>query len=365
MKILVASDSFKGTMSSQVIGRIVQQELAPAHQVDYLPVSDGGEGLLDAWQVVSPGTRIKCVSQDPTGIEITCEYILTNDKCAIIESAVTVGLGLVPESKRNPMNTSSYGLGLLIIDALRNGAQKVYIGLGGSAVNDGGVGLLMAMGVKMFNGNGEEITEKGGRVLNRISSMDISALDPWIQAASFYAVCDVDNSLVGSHGATQVYGPQKGANPTMVEVLEQGMVVLAEVVSKLTGNDYADVSGAGAAGGLGFCLKSFFHAPLLKGFYALINLIGLESRISQYDLIITGEGKLDTQTESGKVPLGMLRLGEKYNIPVICLCGMNESTRDLGFYKVYSIVPGLATLKESLEAPELYLRKLIRHEIIR
>ncbi|MFH0761337.1 MAG: glycerate kinase [Bacteroidota bacterium] len=364
MKILVASDSFKGTMSSREIGRIVQQELAPAHQVDYLPVSDGGEGFLDSLQGLYPGQLRQARSQDPLGREIICQYILSDDKTAIIESAVTVGLGLLAESERNPMNAGTYGLGLLIGDGLRQGAERVYIGLGGSAVNDGGAGLLTAMGVGIFDKSGVEIKENGGKVLNRIAALDTSALDSWIQAASFYAVCDVDNPLLGPRGATRVYGPQKGADPAMVESLEEGMTIWAEVVKRETGQDDADVPGAGAAGGLGFCLKSCFNARLIRGIDAQVDLTGLEGRISQYDLIITGEGKLDRQTKSGKVPLGMLRLGEKYHIPVVCLCGLNESTGDMGFKKVFSIVPQHASYVESIAAPELSLLKLIRDEVI-
>lgn len=364
MKILVASDSFKGTMSSREIGRIVQQELAPIHQVDFLSVSDGGEGLLDSLQELFPGQICRARSQDPLGREITSPYIFSVDHTAIIESANTVGLELLAAHEQNPMNASSYGLGLLLGDALSRGAERIYIGLGGSAVNDGGVGMLRAMGVKMFDGNGDEIREDGGKVMGRVSAMDTTALDSRIQAVAFYAVCDVDNPLLGSRGAARVYGPQKGADPVMLEALEMGMTSLAEVVKKLTGHDSSAEPGAGAAGGLGFCLKSFFHARLMKGMDALADWTGLENQIMQYDLIITGEGKLDHQTESGKVPLGMLRLGEKHHIPVLCLCGLNESMRDMGFKKVFSIVPRYASLSESKASPEFYLRKLIRDEVI-
>lgn len=364
MKILVASDSFKGTMSSREIGRIIQHELAPFHHVGYLPVSDGGEGFLDALQETFPGQLHTASCQDPLGREITCQYILSDDKTAIIESAVTAGLCLLAETERNPMITSSYGLGLLLRDALRQGAERVYIGLGGSAINDGGVGLLQAMGAVLSDGNGEDIRESGGKVLRRIAAVDTSTLDSWIHAASFYAVCDVDNPLLGARGSTRVYGPQKGADTAMLDALEEGMTRVAEVVKKVTGRDDSEVPGAGAAGGLGFCLKSFFNARILKGMDALADLTGLEDRISQYDLIITGEGKLDDQTGSGKVPLGMLRLGEKYHVPVLCVCGLNESTSDMGFKKVFSIVPQHASLSESKASPEYFLRKLIRDEII-
>ena len=364
MKILVAADSFKGTLSSSEIGRIVQQELASYHQVDFLPVSDGGEGFLDAWQEVRPGQSLTIHSQDPLGREIDCRYILCDDRTAIIESAVATGLGLLAETERNPLNANSYGLGLLVRDALRRGAVKLYIGLGGSAVNDGGVGLLMAMGVKILDKNGVEIREFGGKVMSRIAAMDTSDMDPRVQAASFYAVCDVDNPLLGPRGATRVYGPQKGADPAMVDLLEEGMINLAAVVARVTGSDDATVPGAGAAGGLGFCLKSFLNARLIVGMDALAYLTGLRDRIGEYDLIITGEGKLDQQTRFGKVPLGMLRLGEKYQVPVLCLCGLNESDGDHGFKKVFSIVPRHGSLAESMASPEFFLRRMIREEVI-
>jgi glycerate 2-kinase len=364
MKILVASDSFKGTLTSIEIGRIVKQELEPPHEVRSLPVSDGGEGMLEAWQAIFPGRLIDCRSVDPLGREINCRYLLTPDHTAVVESAVAVGLELLTNNERNPMIAGSYGLGLLLNDALGRGAERIYIGLGGSAVNDGGVGMLMALGVRLFDRQGQEIAESGGRVLPRIAAMDTSALETWTRPASFYAVCDVDNPLNGPRGATRVYGPQKGANPEMVEVLEFGMSNLAEVAGKAAGNNYAGDAGTGAAGGLGFCLKSFFNARLMNGMDALIDLTGLEDRIKAYDLIITGEGKLDRQTEAGKVPSGMLRLGHRHQTPVICLCGLSELTGDYGFKKIFTVVPGHASFEESMASPEFYLRKLIRDEVI-
>lgn len=363
MKILVASDSFKGTLTSREVGRIVQEELAPAHQVDCLPVSDGGEGLVDALQGLFPGHLREICGMDPLGRKIPCRYIFTADKTAIIESAEAAGLGLLAESERNPMNSSSYGLGLLIDDALRQGAERVYIGLGGSAVNDGGTGLLRAIGVRLLDKKGEEIREDGGKILSRINALDTSALDPVIQRASFFALCDVDNPLLGPRGATCVYGPQKRASPEMLAELEKGMASFARLVMKDTGHDFTTEPGAGAAGGLGFCLISYFNAKLLKGFEAFGELTGLEEKISGHDLIITGEGKLDGQTESGKVPVGMLRLGVKHHIPVLCICGLDESGRDMGFKKIYSIVPVHASIAESLASPGSSLRKLIRNEV--
>ncbi len=364
MKILVASDSFKGTMTSREVGRIIREELAPFHEVDYLPVSDGGEGFLDAWSEVFPGRRITITGQDPLGREIICEYLISGDRTAIIESAVTIGLGLLTETEQNPMDAGSFGLGILVRDALQRGAKNIYIGLGGSAVNEGGVGMLQALGVKILDRNGHEINASGGKVLSLVAGMDISGIDPVITGASIYAVCDVDSPLLGPRGATRVFGPQKGADPVMIEMLETGMANLSKVAIKVTGNDYSDTPGAGAAGGLGFSLKSFFDARIINGIDALVQMTGLEDRISQYDLIITGEGKLDSQTESGKVPYGMLRLGEKHHIPVVCVCGVNESVENMGFEKILSIVPGIASLEESKSHPDFFLKKMIREELV-
>ena len=364
MKILVASDSFKGTMASSKIGRIVQEELSPFHDVDWMPVSDGGEGFVDAWRPFFPGRLVTTGCRDPLGRAITCSWFLTDDKTAIIESASAVGLGWLAETERNPMVASSYGLGMVILDAIRQGAEKVYTGLGGSAVNDGGLGLLRALGARILDCNGQEVSDDGGRVLSRLSAIDTSAMEPLFRNVTVFAVCDVENPLLGPLGATRVYGPQKGATPAMVEALEAGMAHLAEVAGTATGLDFRDTPGAGASGGLGFCLMSFLGAKMLKGMEALLHMTRLEERIGAFDLIITGEGRLDDQTGSGKVPAGILRLGQLHKIPVICLCGLNESTTDMGFREIFPIVPQLASVNESMASPDFYLRKILREEVI-
>lgn len=359
MKILVASDSFKGTLLSGDIGRIVRQELEPAHQVDYLTVSDGGEGFLDAWGELFPGVLCTAGSVDPLGRKISCTYILSG-KTAILESAVTIGLGLLAESERDPMLASSYGLGMLIRDAVNRGAEKVYIGLGGSAVNDGGAGMIRAMGGRLLDADGQDINDSGGRILGRIAAVDPAGFWDKIRDIEIFAVCDVESPLLGPTGATRVYGPQKGAGQAIVEELEAGMASFAGVVQRMTGRDLASLPGAGAAGGLGFALSGFFRARLMKGIDALIEMSGLEEQISRYDLIITGEGKLDQQTHAGKAPLGMLRLGQRHQIPVICLCGQDESNGKSGFHAVYAIVPRWASPEQAMARPEDYLCRMIR-----
>lgn len=364
MKILVASDSFKGTLRSADIGRIVKEVLEPVHQVDYLSVSDGGEGFLDAWRAHFPGSERTLLSCDPLGREITCSYLLTDDGTAIIESAVVSGLNLLSENERDPLIADSYGLGLLIGDALKQGANRVFIGLGGSAVNDGGIGLLRALGIRFYDPSGNEILQTGGGMAGRIAGMDMAALEAINRQATFIAICDVDNPLLGPRGATPVYGPQKGADAIAMETLESGLTSYASVVKQISGTDYSTFPGAGAAGGLGFCLKSFLGARLLNGMEALIDLTQLHDRIGDYDLIITGEGRLDEQTESGKAPLGMLRLGQEHAVPVICLCGENRSMRNPGFREIFAVVPGFATLEEAMASPvETFTRMILLSRI--
>ncbi len=364
MKILIASDSFKSTLSSRDVGKIVQEELAPYHTADFYPWSDGGEGFLESWEGLFPGHLHTIPCKDPLGNDIACSYILTDDHTAIIESAKSCGPGLLKKSEWNPLRSGTFGLGLLVRDALARGARKVHIGLGGSVTNDGGIGLLMAMGARLTDHQGIEIVIPEAGEMVKIAGMDLREMIPRFRGGTFFAVCDVDNPLLGPQGATRVYGPQKGASPAMVETLEAGMTNLAGVAKKTTGQDYSGFPGAGAAGGLGFCLKSFFGADLLPGTAVLANLTGLDEEAHRYDLIITGEGRLDKQTASGKVPMGMIRLGKKYSLPVACICGINELEGDIGFARIFAVVPTHATAEESISQPELCLRRMIRSELI-
>jgi glycerate kinase len=364
MKILVASDSFKGTLTSLEVGQIIESELRDDHNIDIVPVSDGGEGFLGSMRLVFPGDERTVRCPDPLGKEISCSYIISDGGIALIESAAACGLGLLADRDRNPMRAGTYGLGVLMRDALHQGVRTIYIGLGGSMTNDGGAGLMRALGVKLLDDEGKEILQEGGRVLKSIAELDLSGLDMRAKEARIIVIGDVDNPLLGERGATRVYGPQKGADAVMVEDLEAGMVRYAAVVSQKFGVDYSDDPGVGAAGGLGFCLRAFLGARIYRGIEAMIELAGLEERVRGYDLIITGEGKLDRQTGSGKVPLGILRLGERYRVPVICLCGVDESGGAYSFERVFPIVPGHGTMEESLAETGTRFRKLIREELI-
>lgn len=364
MNILVASDSFKGTLSSKRVGLIVKEELSHDHHVKTISVSDGGEGLIESFQDYYPGQIREVIASDPLGREIQCQYILLSDqKKAIIESAMICGLPLLDVTERNPLITSTFGLGQLMKDAVNQGVKNIFIGLGGSSTNDAGIGLLSAMGVRFFDANGYELSDLGGKALASIASMDTTNIDAIKNEIAIQAICDVDNPLTGNLGATMTFGPQKGGSPQMLEVIEKGMVSFAQIVKNKVGHDFSSSPGAGAAGGLGFCLKSFFNASLNRGIETVLDLAGIDQQLNDIDLIITGEGKIDKQTEGGKVPLGLLQRGLQHQIPTICICGINEAENLTGFEKIFSVVPIHASREESLKNPEFFLRKMIQQEI--
>lgn len=365
MKILVLSDSFKGSLSSLDIGQIIQEELRPEHLVDFLPVSDGGEGFLESWQAFFNGSIVKQQIPDPLFREIEAGFLLTDQQTAIIESAKVCGLELLRKEERNPLHTSTFGLGKIIQAAIQKGAREIYLGLGGSATNDGGMGLLQALGGRFLDSNGQEIQESGGIALQKVHKIEFESISHLIQSIKFYGICDVRNPLLGPQGATKVYGPQKGATPDHIQLLESGMQVFAETTIQTIHRDFSSVPGAGAAGGLGFCLQSFLRAELLPGIETTIQLGGLEHKISDYDLLITGEGRLDEQSGKGKVPWGILGLGQKANIPVVCICGQNKLDQQTGFEHIFAIVPDIASSDDSMGNPEYFLRMMIRKRLIK
>lgn len=364
MKILAAADSFKESLSSGQINELLRLELSPDHEVDVLTVSDGGEGFVEAVRMLVPGQEIRISGVSPLQQPVECTYLLTDNNKAYLESATCLGLALVRENHRNPMFTSSFGLGLMIQDAVSRGAKEVFIGLGGSSTNDGGTGMLMALGAAFFDQDGRLITRQGGQILSEIARIDARKLFSHYSQVRFHALTDVDNPLTGNRGATWIYGPQKGASVEMVNQLEAGMLAFARIAEEHVRKDCSDLPGAGAAGGLGFALMAFLHADTGSGIETVIRLAQLESRVKDYDLIITGEGKLDEQTRSGKVPAALLDIGQKNGVPVIGICGINEAGDFPGFERVFAVVPRHGDLKQSLRDPVPYLRKMIQNELI-
>lgn len=345
MKILVISDSFKGSLSSLKIGNIIKSELKE-HEVDIIPLSDGGEGFMGAVNSFKKLEIIKVNTYDAVLREIEVEYAVCKSR-AFIELAKVCGLSMLEENKRNPLYTSTYGLGIVIDDAINRGYKDIYIGIGGSSTNDIGIGLLTALGLytnnKALNNND----------LREIVSINTLELNNKLKDIKITIVSDVDNELLGEKGATYTFALQKGAKD--LHVLENNIKTFIELVND---NTYIYKKGAGASGGVGYGLMRFAKALYIKGIDFILDNIKYNEIHNKYDLIITGEGKIDEQTMHGKAIKGIIdRTIDKEKIIVIC--GINEMTTDLGV-QIYEIVPSISSLSESLKEPEKNLRKLIR-----
>lgn len=297
----------------------------------------------------------------PLGEKVRAYYgLLGNGKTAVIEVAASSGLHLVPFSKRNPMKTTTKGFGELFVDALDKGVTHFIIGLGGSATNDGGAGMIQALGGRLLDSDGNDI-HLGGEGLSKLATIDLSHLDKRLEHVTMVVACDVDNPLTGPYGASSVYGPQKGANFEMVKQLDENLTHFANVYEALLQKSVRNVPGAGAAGGLGACLLAFFSAKLMKGVEMVLDTVHFEEHVKNADLVITGEGKIDGQTIYGKTPIGVAKVAKKYGIPVIALCGaVSEDSKvvyDHGIDAVFSIVPRLVPLNEALENAAHYLEE--------
>ncbi|WP_240840295.1 glycerate kinase [Acidaminobacter sp. JC074] len=360
MNILVASDSFKGTLSSEAVGQIVKEVLIH-DQVDVVSISDGGEGVIEALKNKINGKRIKIEIKDPLGRMIEGYYLLTDQGEAVIESAVACGLSLLGDDERNPLLTSSYGLGMMIDDALKRGAKHFVIGIGGTSTNDGGLGMLEALGVKFYDDKDSLMTDLSGKDLKWVARFEADDFIRRLQDVRVEVACDVDNPLLGDHGATYTFSPQKGATPDMCHLLEEGMVRYADVVSHVFGSKH-ELAGSGAAGGLGFCFVTFFSGILKSGIDLVLDALSFDDLIKKYDLVITGEGKIDSQTSRGKVLSGILNRTSRQKIRTIAICGIME-TDVTDFEKVFSVVPTVSGIDESLRDPETSLRKLIEEHV--
>ncbi|MFC7062382.1 glycerate kinase [Halobacillus seohaensis] len=356
MKVVVASDSFKGSASARKVCDSVKTgilNVIPGAQVLSLPLADGGEGTMENFVYSSNGKIIDVTVTDPIGRTVNAAYgVMGDGETVIIEMAQASGLPLLEKNERDPMNATSYGTGELIKHALDAGFRKFIVGLGGSATNDAGIGMLRALGVGFFDINKDKIPE-GGFHLNKLAEIDESNIDRRIKESSFVIASDVTNPLCGPRGASAIYGPQKGASQEMVEELDLSLNHLANVVLKYKKIDMRKLEGAGAAGGMGAALLAFMGAEFKSGINVMMQEIHFEEAIKDADLVITGEGKLDDQTLSGKVIDGVVRITRKFNVPVIALCGgMNieaENLNNLGLLSAFSIVPGPCSIDEAIE----------------
>ncbi len=359
-KIVVASDSFKGCLTSLEVARAAEdgiRKVFPDCEVVRIPVADGGEGTTEALVAAMNGRFISCDVHDPLMNPIRAEYgILGDGLTAVIEMASASGLPLVPPEKRNPMLTTTYGTGELIKDALQRGCRRFLIGIGGSATNDAGTGMLQALGFRFLDYKGNEL-EKGGRILEQIASIDSAKAIPALQESVFTIACDVNNPFSGKNGAAFVYARQKGADDTMIGQLDRGLKRFATVIRTLEGKDIDTIPGAGAAGGLGGGFLAFLQATLKPGIQMVLEALDFDSRIQNADLIITGEGKLDRQTGMGKTPAGILEAGKRLQIPVVAIGGVVEETDELirqGFLAVMSIQPGPVSPEQAMDKSFAY-----------
>lgn len=351
-KIVIAPDSFKGTMSSIEICNIAEDSIKavfPDIEVVKIPIADGGEGTVDAFLAAIGGRRIELAVKGPLSDEIAAFYgILPDEITAVIETAAASGLPLVSDRK-DPLRTTTYGTGELILDALERGCRKIIIGLGGSATNDGGIGMAAALGVKFLDAKGEMIPLTGGGIAS-LAKIDVSGLDRRIKDCEILAACDVDNPLYGPNGASAVFGPQKGADPETVAILDSNLSHYADLLRDL-GIDMAEMPGAGAAGGLGAGLVAFAGARLMPGIRIILDTVHFDKVIQGADLIITGEGRIDGQSLRGKVPVGIAEQASRQNIPVIAVVGDvgkdSEQVYERGITAIFSINRVALPLKET------------------
>lgn len=324
MKILVAIDSFKGSLSSLEAGNAVKSGIEKlCDEVVVRPIADGGEGSVEALADALGAEFQELAVQNPLGEKITARYALAG-KLGILEMASASGLTLIEKSRRNPLKTSTYGFGEMILHAASKGARKFIIGIGGSATNDAGTGMLSALGFKFTDERGEALAGTGENLI-KIATISDADVPQSIKDSEFLIACDVDNPLFGENGAAHVYGPQKGADEAAVEALDAGLRSFAGVVSKSLGKELYSERGAGAAGGLGFGFVSFLRAQLRPGIDIITEQIGLQNDVRGADLIITGEGRLDFQSRMGKTPSGVAKIAARYGVPVIALAGCVSS----------------------------------------
>ncbi|MGD9519992.1 MAG: glycerate kinase [Armatimonadota bacterium] len=357
MKVVVAPDSFKGCLSAQEVAAAISRGVlraAPDAEVVEVPLADGGEGTVDALVSATGGHYEERVVEGPLGEPVTARFgVLGNGCTAVVEMAAASGLPLVPETKRNPGLTSTYGTGELIRAALDLGARQLIVGVGGSATTDCGGGMAQALGFRFLDADGQAIERVTGSRLRQVASIDATGRDPRLDAVEIRVACDVDNPLYGPRGAAHVYAPQKGATPAQVEELDEGLRHMAEVIKRDLGVDVADLPGAGAAGGLGAGLVAFCGATLEPGAEIVLDAVGFEARLTNADLLITGEGKVDEQTAHGKTPAAAARGARAAGVPAVALGGSvalaAESLGGVGFTAVFSIVPGPLSLAEALE----------------
>ena len=356
MKIVIAPDSFKGSLTALQVAEAIEvglRRMFPDAAIEKIPMADGGEGTVQSLVDATGGQILTAQVLDPLGNSINAQYgVLGDGVTAVIEMAAASGLTLVPLDKRDPRVTTTYGTGELIRVTLAHGCRKLIIGIGGSATNDGGAGMAQALGAKLLTASGEQI-EPGGGSLATLNSIDLSELDPGIAETETVVACDVNNPLTGKQGASHVYGPQKGATPEMIRVLDANLVHFDKIVQRDLSKSVGNVPGAGAAGGLGAGLMAFLDASLKSGIEIVTEATQLSKRFAGADLVITGEGQINFQTVFGKTPVGVAKIAKTHNIPVIAIAGSiadnSDGVYDAGIDAMIDIVPEPMSLETAIE----------------
>lgn len=357
MKITVAIDSLKGSLTSMEAGEAVKegiQRVYPDAVVHVSPLADGGEGTAYALTKGMGGQWISMQARGPLGTPVACGYgIIREKKTAIMEMSATAGITLLREEEKNPMQTTTYGVGEMIRDAIQRGCRKFLVGIGGSATNDGGIGMLQALGFGMLDRNGNQVS-KGAKGLAELKRITNDHVIPELSECSFRIACDVTNPLCGEMGCSAVFGPQKGADWEMISKMDQWMKEYAVLAGKAYPNANMEQPGAGAAGGLGFAFLTFTNAVLESGIEMVLKETGLSYYIQNSDLVITGEGRLDGQTIMGKAPAGVAKIAKEYGKPVIAFAGSVEkaavSCHDAGIDAFFPILREIVTIDEAMDS---------------
>ena len=359
MKIVVAIDSFKGSLTTFESGAAVKEaaeNVFEKAQVKICPLADGGEGTVAAVTSALDGRLCRATVSDPLGRSVEAEYGVAGDT-AIIEMSAAAGITLISEGERNPLATTTYGVGELIAHAVRGGCRKFIVGIGGSATNDGGVGMLSALGFEFLDGSGAPVP-RGAARLAAISRIVTENAMSELAECEFHIACDVKNPLCGENGCSAVYGPQKGATPQMIEDMDRYLAHYADLTAKAVGSDNRDHPGAGAAGGMGFAFVSYLGGTLESGIDLVIGATDLKRELEDADLVITGEGRLDSQSAMGKAPVGVARAAKKYGKTVIAFCGSAKDDayvcNDHGIDAFFPILQAPATLAEAMDKNNAY-----------
>jgi len=366
MKFVLAPDSFKESMTAAEAVAAMERgirSVLPDAVCIAAPMADGGEGTAEALVAALGGTLVAAEVPDALGRMVRASYgYVAAEELAIIEIAAAAGIHLVAAADRDPRIASTFGVGRLVADALDRGARRFIVGLGGSVTNDGGAGMLQALGARLLDVDGAELP-RGGAALARLTRIDLSGFDPRLGGTTFRVACDVTNPLLGPTGASRVFGPQKGADESAVAELDAALGVYAAVVLATTRREVATVAGAGAAGGLGAAFLAFFESTMQRGVDVVMEAVHLSESMAGADLVFTGEGSIDAQTLGGKTPLGVAETAARHGVPVIAFAGkVGEGAEALyghGFAALVPIVPGACTLAEALAAGAVNLERAV------